>query len=82
MSRPRSPGGNPLTMFVNMNQSPEERRSKYHLLKSIGLDYQHCRQGRDWRLSTIERMYATELGIGGITLPPHRSREAKHGVYQ
>jgi hypothetical protein len=63
MTFPLSPGGNPLTSFVNLNQTPEERREKYHLLKSIGLSSARARQGRDWRLSAIERIYAVELGL-------------------
>lgn len=74
---PLSPGGNPLTEFVNLWQSPEERREKYYLLRSIGLSHEKARRGRDFRLSTIERQYATELGLSGVTLPPHRSRKIK-----
>jgi hypothetical protein len=74
---PLSPGGNPLTSFVNLWQTPEERREKYHLLRSIGLNSAHAKQGRDWRLSTIERMYAVELGLNGVILPPHRSQNGK-----
>jgi hypothetical protein len=65
MTVPLSPGGNPLTSFVNLFQSPEERREKYHLLKSIGLSSERARQGRDWRLTAIERIYAAELGLKG-----------------
>jgi hypothetical protein len=76
---PLSPGGNPLTRFVNLWQTPEERRGKYHLLRSIGLDVSRAQQGRDFRLSTIERLYAAELGLSGVTLPPHKSRGNNNG---
>lgn len=63
MAYPKSPGGNSLSIFVNMVQTPRERREKYYLLRSIGLSVAKARQARDFRLSAIERLYAKELGI-------------------
>ena len=60
---PKSPTGNPLSKFVNLWQSPEERKGKYYLLRSIGLSVVRARQGRDFRISVIERLYAKELGL-------------------
>jgi len=79
MSVPLSPGGNPLTSFVNMWQSPGDRRLKYRILRCAGLSTAKARRGRDFRLGTIERFYAAELKASGITLPPHQTREGEYG---
>ena len=60
---PKSPTGNPLSKFVNLWQSPEERRGKYYLLRSIGLSVAKARQARDFRISAIERIWSKELGL-------------------
>lgn len=51
----KSPSGNPLTRYVNMHQTPEERKEKYHYLKLFGFCVPYCNQGRDFRWSTIQR---------------------------
>lgn len=63
MAQPFSPSGNHLGKFVNLWQTKEERREKYYLLRSIGLPICKCRQARDWHLTQIEKIYATELGL-------------------
>jgi len=61
--------------WVNMFQTKEERRAKYHLLRSIGANSYRARQAMDWRLSAIERIYAKELGLNpDVVLPPHKSK--------
>lgn len=50
-----SADGNPLTQYVNMHQTKEERREKYHYLLSLGFSAALARQGRDFRWSTIQR---------------------------
>ena len=71
-----------MTHLVNLTQTPEERREKYHLCRSIGLNAAWARKGRDLLLSTIERQYATELGLSGVTLPPHQSKNGGNGGQQ
>lgn len=58
-----SPTGNHLGKFVNLWQTQEERRGKYALCRSIGLSHAQARQARDWHLTQIEKIYATELGL-------------------
>lgn len=43
--------------FVNLFQSNEERREKYHLLKSLGCNYAWARAMRDWPLVKIQRRF-------------------------
>jgi len=43
--------------FVNLWQSKEERREKYALAISLGVNYSWARVMRDWRLSKIERLF-------------------------
>ena len=65
----------PGTRWVNMFQSNDERKEKYHLLRSIGVRVAWARVARDWRLSAIERIYAQELGLNPeVTLPPHKKK--------
>ena len=54
--------------FVNLWQTPEERRKKYFLLKSIGVNSSMARRQRDWRMSKIERLYEEELGLKDVFL--------------
>ena len=49
--------------LVNYHQTKEERRDKYWLLRSIGINVSWARKGRDLRMSTIERFYGDRLGI-------------------
>jgi hypothetical protein len=51
----KSESGNPLTKYVNMHQTKEERREKYHYLKGLGFSVAYATQGRDFRWSTIQR---------------------------
>lgn len=43
--------------LVNLWQSPDDRREKYHLCRSLGCNSYHARSMRDWRLSKIERLF-------------------------
>ncbi|GAH90328.1 unnamed protein product [marine sediment metagenome] len=59
--------------WVNMFQTSQERREKYHLLRSIGISVAWARRGMDWHLSSIERIYSKELGLNSdIVLPAHK----------
>ena len=51
-----SPTGNPLTGYVNMFQTPAERKYKYDLVKDAGYSADLARRLRCWRLSRV-RMY-------------------------
>ena len=51
--RRESPTGNPLTKFVNLCQTPEERRDKYNYCRFFGLDYIHATRMRDWHWPKI-----------------------------
>jgi len=54
--------------LINLWQSKEERRAKFHLARSLGANYSHARRMRDWRLSKIERRY-------GLSLSPEAQQE-------
>ena len=41
--------------FPNMHQSREERRDKYHYIRSMGWSSYHAIQMRDYNWSTIQR---------------------------
>jgi hypothetical protein len=45
--------GNPLTAFVNMFQSAEERRDKYAFCLEADVGTAWARQMRDWRWKSI-----------------------------
>lgn len=49
-----SPTGNPLTKFVNLFQSKEERQQKYWLVRSVGGTPNLAYRLRDWRLCRVE----------------------------
>jgi hypothetical protein len=51
--RRESPTGNPLTKFVNLLQSPEERRDKYNYCRFFGLPYYVAMRLRDWHWTKI-----------------------------
>lgn len=55
MRAPLSPSGNPLTTFVNLWQTKEERQLKYWLCRSIGLSPEVSRRMRDWHLTKVEQ---------------------------
>lgn len=44
----------PWKLFPNAHQTPEERRAKYNLIKSFGLNSNYAQQMRDWNIATIE----------------------------
>lgn len=50
--------------FVNLWQSAEERRQKYHLARALGCSTTWAVAMRDWRLSKIERLF-------GLDFPDH-----------
>ena len=43
--------------LVNLWQSKEDRRSKYWLARSLGMNSSWARIMADWRLSKIERLF-------------------------
>lgn len=52
--------GNPLTKFVNLCQSPEERRDKYHFSRFMGVDSYTAMTLRDWHWTKIN-LYLSSL---------------------
>ncbi|KKM03468.1 hypothetical protein LCGC14_1774070 [marine sediment metagenome] len=52
MSDPNCPG-----CFINNFQTPEWRKKKYWLARSLGLSASHARVWRDRRLTKLERAY-------------------------
>lgn len=53
-------------VLVNLKQTSKERRGKYWLCRSMGLNPPQAMRRRDWRLSKIER----SLGLNQ-TYNPH-----------
>jgi len=49
----KSPTGNPLTKYVNMFQSSEERKEKYHFACFLGCNSDKARHIRSWHWSKI-----------------------------
>lgn len=43
--------------YVNLNQTPEERKQKYWLARSCGVNSSWANRMRDWRLRKIERRF-------------------------
>jgi len=56
-----SASGNPLTSFVNMNQSAEERRYKYRMIRALGHSVAEARRYRDWRYTSLARIKKIQL---------------------
>jgi hypothetical protein len=52
----KSEGGNPLTKFVNLCQSPEERRDKYAFVRSFGLSRNVAYRLRDCHWTYINKV--------------------------
>jgi len=50
-----SESGNPLTKFVNLCQSPEERRDKYGFCREFGVSYEMANRMRDWHWPKINQ---------------------------
>lgn len=48
---------NNTSRFVNLWQTAEERKEKYHLCKSLGVNFAWAMVMRDWRLSKIEQLF-------------------------
>lgn len=46
-----------MNRLVNFSQTPQERREKYSLLKSLGVNPSTAHRMRDWRLAKIERLF-------------------------
>ena len=65
-----------LRYLPNRYQSSQERREKYWLVKSLGLNSYQAARYRDFRLSTIERKLGIELGLtrGSNSLQKNRDR--------
>jgi len=53
MSWMNSEGGNPLTMYVNMHQSKQERRDKYAFCRFMGVYSAWARVMRDYHWTQI-----------------------------
>lgn len=53
---------NPQTKFVNLWQSPDERKEKYWLCRTLGESYSSARRMRDWRLTKIEEYFIRFYG--------------------
>lgn len=53
MSHILSETGNPLTAFVNLCQTPEERRDKYGFCRFLGISHPWARRMRDWHWTKI-----------------------------
>lgn len=43
--------------FINLWQSKEDRQTKYHLARSLGMNSYWAAVMRDWRLAKIERLF-------------------------
>ena len=48
--------------FVNLRQTPEERKRKYWLMRSIGFNSYWAARFRDMRMCTLERKFGDKLG--------------------
>lgn len=62
-----SKSGNPLTKFVNLCQTPEERRDKYAFCRFWGINYKLAMQMRDWHWTKIN-MFVEAFTQGGSQL--------------
>jgi hypothetical protein len=49
----RSETGNPLTKYVNLRQTPEERRDKYAFCRFFNLTRNQATRMRDWHWTKI-----------------------------
>lgn len=55
----KSESGNPLTKFVNLCQSAEERRDKYRYCRFFGLSSRQGMRMRDWHWTKINLFIQT-----------------------
>jgi hypothetical protein len=65
----KSEGGNPLTKFVNLLQTPEERQDKYAFCRSFGLSVHRARVLRDWHWTKINLFIYAYLHPQQLPLP-------------
>lgn len=61
-----SASGNPLTKFVNLCQTPEERRDKYAFCLFFGLPWQIANRLRDWHWTKINLFIEAYLKDPGL----------------
>ena len=59
----KSSTGNPLTKYVNMFQSKEERNYKYWLCRDLGCNPKLAQQLRSWRLCRIRQFLFARNGV-------------------
>ncbi len=52
--------GNPLTVFVNLHQTKEERRNKYWAVRNEGYSPAIATRLRDWRWKSIFQFFDTK----------------------
>lgn len=69
----KSPSGNPLTKYVNMFQSPEERAEKYHFARFLGCGCAHARNVRSW--------HWTKISLLVLQLCYNKREQRKHQRY-
>jgi hypothetical protein len=65
----KSEGGNPLTKYVNLCQTPEERRDKYAHARFFGLSRNQAERMRDWHWSKITQAIDAFLHPYQLPLP-------------
>lgn len=63
-----SPTVNPLSKFVNLTQTPEERRDKYAFCREYGLPWQLAIRLRDWHWTKINLFVPAWLSTQDPTL--------------
>lgn len=61
-----SESGNPLTSYVNLCQSAEERRDKYAFARFFGLPIARAVQLRDWHWTKINMFIEAWQRIGAV----------------
>lgn len=62
-----SESGNPLTKFVNLCQSQEERRDKYGFCREFGIPWEMANRMRDWHWPKIN-LFIEAFTQGGCQL--------------
>lgn len=60
---PFSEAGNPLTAYVNLWQTKEERQGKYWLCRSLGVNSSWATRMRDWHLTKVELFLRNFYGL-------------------
>jgi hypothetical protein len=69
-SHMKSEAGNPLTKFVNLCQTPEERRDKYAFVRSFGLSRQWAYKLRDCHWTFINKVIEAHIHPHQLELLP------------